>query len=139
MVHASTWVDGCPVRPLGLLASTAIAWDSVDVCGWVVWGMCVARVFASTVVRSWLPAALDGSLAGSSLTGLFLGGISWVFCRAREHGGHQCWNLSAEGKQILNKRTVLVNATSIRMGHVARSDGKKSRWRQSGVVMSRNK
>jgi hypothetical protein len=121
MAHASTWVDGCLVRPSGLLASTAAAWDLVDVCGWVVWGMCAARVLASAVVRSWLLATWDRSSAGSSLTSLFLGGISLVFCQACEHDGCKCWNLFVEGKWIPNKRNVLVNATSVRTGHVARS------------------
>jgi hypothetical protein len=57
MAHTSTWVDGCLVRTSGQLASTTAAWDLVDVYGWVVWGMCVASVVASVVVRSWLPAA----------------------------------------------------------------------------------
>jgi hypothetical protein len=42
---------------------------------------------ASTVVGSWPPVGLDVPLVGSSFTGLFLGGISWGFCRVREHGG----------------------------------------------------
>jgi hypothetical protein len=57
MAHASTWIDGRPVKPSCLLASTVSTWDSMDVSGWVVLGMCVARVVASAVVRSWLPAA----------------------------------------------------------------------------------
>jgi hypothetical protein len=46
------WVDGCPDGPLGLLASAVVAWDSVDVCGWLVWGMWVVRMMTSTIVRS---------------------------------------------------------------------------------------
>jgi hypothetical protein len=42
---------------------------------------------ASVVVRSCPRASWDGPSTGSYLAGLFLGGISWVFCRAREHGG----------------------------------------------------
>jgi hypothetical protein len=80
MARASTWVDGCPVGSSGLLALIAMAWDSVDVCGWVVWDMYVARVFASAVVSSWLPDACDWSSTGNSLTCLFLGDILWVFC-----------------------------------------------------------
>jgi hypothetical protein len=51
-VNNSAWVDGYPIGPSGLLASTATAWDSVDVYGWLVWGMWVVRIVASTVVRS---------------------------------------------------------------------------------------
>jgi hypothetical protein len=49
--------------------------------------MWVVRMVASVVVMSWPSAAWDGSSAGSSFTGLFLGGISWVFCQDHEHGG----------------------------------------------------
>jgi hypothetical protein len=42
---------------------------------------------ASTVAGSWPPAGLDVPLVRSSFAGLFLGGISWVFRRVREHGG----------------------------------------------------
>jgi hypothetical protein len=52
---------------------------------------------ASAVLRSWPLAGWDVPLARSSFAGLFLGGISWVFCRALEHGGRQCWDLLAEG------------------------------------------
>jgi hypothetical protein len=69
VVNNSAWVDGCPVGPSGLLASATIAWDLVDVCGWLVWGMWVVRMVALMVVRS-------GSLARSSLMDLFLGDIS---------------------------------------------------------------
>jgi hypothetical protein len=51
---------------------------------------------ASVVERSWPLADWDGPSAGSSFAGLFLGGISWVFCRAHEHDGRQCWDLLAE-------------------------------------------
>jgi hypothetical protein len=103
VVNTSTWVDGCPVGPLGLLASAVMAWDSVDVYRWLVWGIWVVRMVASVVVRSWPPATSYGTSAVSSFVGLFLGGISWVFCRAHEHGGCQCWDLLAEGWQIPNK------------------------------------
>jgi hypothetical protein len=69
----------------------------VDVCGWLVWGMWVVRMVVSMLVRLWPPAAWDGASARSSMAGLFLDGISWVFYRAREDGGHQCWDLCAEG------------------------------------------
>jgi hypothetical protein len=45
---------------------------------------------ASVVVRSWPRTVWDGPSAGSSFMDLVLGDISWVFCRAREHGGCQC-------------------------------------------------
>jgi hypothetical protein len=38
VANNSTWVDGCPVGPSGLLASTATSWDSVVVCVWLVGG-----------------------------------------------------------------------------------------------------
>jgi hypothetical protein len=38
----------------------------------------------------------DGPSTGSSLVGLFLGGILWEFSRAHEHGDNQCWDLLAE-------------------------------------------
>jgi hypothetical protein len=43
----------------------------------------VGRMVASAMMRAW-------PLAGGSLAGLFFCGISWVCCRAHEHGGHQC-------------------------------------------------
>jgi hypothetical protein len=49
------------------------------------------------VVSTWPPAPWDEPLARGSLVGLFLGGISSVVFRAHEHGGHQCWDLIAEG------------------------------------------
>jgi hypothetical protein len=47
------------------------------------------KVIKETVTRGVTPAAWDEPLIGSSFEGLFLGGISWVFCRAHEHDGHQ--------------------------------------------------
>jgi hypothetical protein len=58
----------------------------------------VVRMVASAVVRS-------SPLAGGSFTGLFLGGILWVFYRAREHGGSQCCNLKPRSsKSQIRKR-----------------------------------
>jgi hypothetical protein len=42
---------------------------------------------ALMLLWSWSALTWDGHSTGSSLAGLFLGGISCVFCRAREHGG----------------------------------------------------
>jgi hypothetical protein len=52
MANASAWVNGYPVGPLGLLASMCVAWDSMDVYGLVVWGICMVRIFASMVVKN---------------------------------------------------------------------------------------
>jgi hypothetical protein len=52
VVNTSDWVDGCPAVPSDLLASVTAAWDSVDVCGWLVWGMWVVRMVALVVVSS---------------------------------------------------------------------------------------
>jgi hypothetical protein len=49
------------------------------------------------VLRSWPPPAWEGPSTDKSLVGLFLGGISWVFYRAREPSEHQCRFLFAEG------------------------------------------
>jgi hypothetical protein len=77
VTNTSTWVDGCPVGPSGLLASMGVACDSMEVCGRFIWGICVARILASVVaVRTRPPASWDGSSAGSSLPGLFFG---WHF------------------------------------------------------------
>jgi hypothetical protein len=57
----------------------------------------VVKIVVSMMLWSRAPPAWDGLSTGSSLAGLFLGGILWVFCRARKHGGHQCWNLLAKG------------------------------------------
>jgi hypothetical protein len=97
VANTSAWVDGCPSRPSGLLPSAVATWYSVDVCGWLVWGMWVVRMVASVVVRSWPPDVWGRPSARSSLTGPFLGGISWLFCQAREHDGRQCWDLLAQG------------------------------------------
>jgi hypothetical protein len=51
--NVSDWVDGCPIGPSGILASIGVAWDYVDMCGWVVCGICVFGMFASVVVRTW--------------------------------------------------------------------------------------
>jgi hypothetical protein len=87
VANASAWVGGWPVGPSGLLASTATGWDSVDVCGWLIWGMLVLRMVASTVMRPWPPTSWDGPSTESSLASLFLGGILCVFYRAHEHVG----------------------------------------------------
>jgi hypothetical protein len=50
MVNASIWVYGCPVEPSGLLASMDASWGYIDVCRWVVWGICLAEVLASVVM-----------------------------------------------------------------------------------------
>jgi hypothetical protein len=90
-----TWFDGCPVGRSSLLALTTMAWDSVDVCGWLVWGIRVVRMVASVVVSCPL-AGWDVSSARSSFAGLFLGDISCVFCRARKDDGRQCCDLFVE-------------------------------------------
>jgi hypothetical protein len=36
VANTSAWADGCPVVSSGLLASVTVAWDSEDVCGWLV-------------------------------------------------------------------------------------------------------
>jgi hypothetical protein len=83
--------------PLGLLVLVAMTWDLIEVCGWLVWGIWVVRTVVTMVLWSWSEPAWDGASTGNSLAGPFLGGISLVFCRAREHGGRQCWYLFAEG------------------------------------------
>jgi hypothetical protein len=75
MANVSAWVDGCPIGPSGLPISMTATWDSVDVCGSVVWGICVVGILASAVVRSWFLAAWGGSSIRGSLASLFLGGI----------------------------------------------------------------
>jgi hypothetical protein len=71
VVNTSGWVDGCPIGPSSLLMSIAAAWNSLEVCGWLAWGMWVVRMVASAVVRSWPLAAWDRPSAGSSLASLF--------------------------------------------------------------------
>jgi hypothetical protein len=39
VVNTSAWVDGWSVGFSGLLTSIAVAWDLVDVCERLVWGM----------------------------------------------------------------------------------------------------
>jgi hypothetical protein len=51
----------------------------VDVCGWVEWGICVVGLLASMVVNTWPPTPWDEPSARGSLTGLYLGDISWRF------------------------------------------------------------
>jgi hypothetical protein len=36
VMNASTWVDGCPIGPSGLLTSIGVACDYMDICGWVI-------------------------------------------------------------------------------------------------------
>jgi hypothetical protein len=50
----------------------------------------VVRTVVSMVFWSGAPSVWDGPSIGSFLAGLLLDGISWVFRRAREHGGQQC-------------------------------------------------
>jgi hypothetical protein len=52
VANASVWVDGCPVGPSGLLVLMGVAWGSMDMCGWVVWGICMFGMFASAVVST---------------------------------------------------------------------------------------
>jgi hypothetical protein len=49
--------------------------------------MWMVKTVVSMVLWSRTLPAWEGTSTGSSLAGLFLGGISLVFCGAREHGG----------------------------------------------------
>jgi hypothetical protein len=89
IVRFSAWANGCHVVSFGLLASAMAAWDSVDVCRWLVWCIWVVRTATSVVVTSWPLAGRDVPSVKNSFTGLFLGGTSWVCCHARKHGGCQ--------------------------------------------------
>jgi hypothetical protein len=57
----------------------------------------VVRTVVSVMLWSNAPLTCDRLSTGSSLVGLFLGGISWVFCQAHEHDGCQCWDLLTKG------------------------------------------
>jgi hypothetical protein len=72
VASTSTRIDGCPVWPFGLLALTTIAWDSVEVCGWLVWRIWVVRMVASMMV-SWPPAGWDASSVECSFMGVLSG------------------------------------------------------------------
>jgi hypothetical protein len=41
MAGTSAWAVGCSAESTCLLASMVTVWNSVDGCGWSVWGMCV--------------------------------------------------------------------------------------------------
>jgi hypothetical protein len=52
--------------------------------------------------------------------GLFLGDISWVFYRAHEHSGRQCWDLLAEGYDSGNGTKVTCGITHKNQNHFIR-------------------
>jgi hypothetical protein len=52
MANTSARVNGYPIGPLAFLASMSAAWDSMDVYGSLVWGICMARMCASMVVKN---------------------------------------------------------------------------------------
>jgi hypothetical protein len=49
VANTSAWVVGCPAGSSGLSASMVASWGTVDVCGWVVWGICMVWMVASAV------------------------------------------------------------------------------------------
>jgi hypothetical protein len=52
MASTSAWVAGCSTGSSGLLVSMVARRGSVDGCGWVIWGMCVAWMVAQVVEGS---------------------------------------------------------------------------------------
>jgi hypothetical protein len=118
VVNVSAWVDGYPIGPSGILASIGVAWDYVDMCGWVVCGICVFRMFASMVVRTWPPASWVGSLAGGCLASLFLGVISWGFFSSRAWWAPM---LGLDSRGLMNSNEgVTTRTVNSGTGHVVR-------------------
>jgi hypothetical protein len=49
MANTSVWVVGCPIVSSSLPASMVVSCGTMDVCGWVVWGICMVWIVALVV------------------------------------------------------------------------------------------
>jgi hypothetical protein len=116
----TVWGNCYLIRPSGPLVSMSVVWDSVEVYGWLVWGMWLVKTVVSVMLCSKALLAWDGPSTRNSLVDLFLRGISWVFYPAREHSGRQILNLLDEGYKSRTKKCKIVSAAreTIQRWHV---------------------